>query len=515
MFIKNLKLFENYSFIISTKFKIIFFIIALVVNIFWLYASKITHNPNGSEIYISGIELQKDLNASENFIKTGNYYFGKNNLGEDDYTYRLPGFLFVYLPFRLFFGIHGALTAIVILQVLLSALASLVLSRIVYNLTKNPIYYYLSFFLFLGGAYVQQYNFGLNRESLATYVLIFALYFLQKWNSNKKFSLLIIFSLLLTWCFLYRAFLAPPIFLIFAIILFYQWNKNNKLPIKIAIIIFLPSFIFFSYWIPRNYILTGKFIPHETCASVSLKSANGVSQLIKTWGGNIFSWVENSEASWFEKPDSTTEKEVSDNIMPSFLFNDKLILDTLKKARACYRIAINTAIPIKERFYYDEKGAEIFNRFILYQKQKFPLRTYITSKFIYLFNFLNQPIGLRTMNLRYPLNVLFTFITSFINYLIFFGGFLISIILLFMKKSYKYLFFGQIIVFFLIVFFVGFFTIEQRRIAHIYPFLLINILFLMKFIFEKQKKIGWAILLLVVPIITVFAVNSCINSIVW
>ena len=497
------------------KKKIIFFVLALLINIFWLYTSKITHNPDGSNIYISGIELQKDLNASENFIKTGNYYFGKNNIGEDDYTYRLPGFLFIYLPFRLFFSIHGTLTAIVILQVLLSALASVVLSHIVYNLTKNSIFFYLAFFLFLGGAYVQQYNFGLNRESLATYVLIFALYYLQKWNSNKNYALLFVFSLLLTWCFLYRAFLAPPIFLIFTIILFYQWNKTKKLPIKLALIIFLPSFLFFSYWIPRNYILTGKFIPHETCASVSLKSANGESQLIKTWGGNIFGWIENSEASWFESSDSTKGKEVSDKIIPSFIFSDKLTLDTLKKARAFYKIAINSAIPLKERYYYDEKGAEIFNRFISYQKQKFPVRTYITSKFIYLLNFLNQPIGLRTMNLRYPLNVLFTFTTSFINYLIFFIGFFASIIILFIKKSYKYLFFGQIIIFFLIVFFVGFFTIEQRRIAHIYPFLLINILFLMKQIFEKHKKLGWSILLIVVPFLAVFAVNCCINNIVW
>ena len=511
---KNFKILNNNTLITSAKGKIIFFILALLVNVFWLYTSKLTHNPNGNALYISGIELQKDLSAAENFIKTGNYYFGNNFWGDNDYTYRLPGFLFVYIPFRLFFGIHGALTAIVILQLLLSALASIALSRIAYNLTGKPILFYLTFILFLGSAYVQQYNFGLNREGLTTYVLIFALLFLQKWNTKPKYYLIFIFSSLLTWCYLYRAFLIPPIFLIIAIILFYQWNKNKKLPIKLAVIIFLPSFIFFSYWIPRNYILTKKIIPLETCFQYQ-KSFYGIMHLIQTWGGEVLPWIDNSPASWFNKPEIGKNITASDSIIPAFLFNDSLTIDTLKKARNYYWLTFNDTIDKNKRLEYDENGAKILDKFITFQKNKFPLRSYITSKLIYLYTFLNQPIGLRTCNLKYPLNVVFTFSTSLINYFVLFIGFFASIILLFYKKYYNKLFFGEIIIFILIILFIVFYTIELRRIAHLFPFLLINALFLMNIIFEKNKKIGYTIILLIIPILSILAIYSCSININW
>ena len=73
----DFKFVQNPTFILSKKGIIVLFLFALIVNIFWLYTSKITYNPNGKELYITGVELQKDLNAAEHFIKTGDYYFGK------------------------------------------------------------------------------------------------------------------------------------------------------------------------------------------------------------------------------------------------------------------------------------------------------------------------------------------------------------------------------------------------------------------------------------------------------
>ena len=130
----NLQFLNNPKFILSKKGLLALFTIALLVNIFWLYTAKLTYNPNGKDIYITGVEVEQDINAAEHFIKTGVYCFGKNYEGNNDYTYRMPGFLFVYLPFRLFFTIHGTLTALVLLQVLLSAMATVSLSRIVFNI---------------------------------------------------------------------------------------------------------------------------------------------------------------------------------------------------------------------------------------------------------------------------------------------------------------------------------------------------------------------------------------------
>ena len=501
------------DFIFFRKEILFFFVLALLVNIFWLYTSKITYNEDGKALYIMGVEIEKDISAAEHFIKTGEYSFGENYLNQTDYTYRLPGFLFVYLPFRLFLSIHGTLTAIVLLQVLLSAMATVSLSRIVYNLTKKTIFYYLTFILFIGSGYIQNNNFGFNREGLTTYVIIFALYLLQLWNIKRKKYLIILFTLLLTWSFLYRAFLAPPVFLIFIAILYYQWDENKKIPLKLALLLFLPSLVFFSYWIPRNYVLTQKFIPHETCTQGSKLSEN-IIQLTQTWGSLVF-WWGNAETSWFNKPDGINGNEVSDTIMPKFLFNDTLTLDTLKKARAYYRLAEDKSIPLTQRQHYDKKGVEIIHKFVVFQKEKFPFRSYVTSKLYYLFTFLNQPIGIRTCNLRYPLNVLCTFITSGINYFVFFFGFLASIILLCYRKSFRQLFFGQSIIFFLLIFFVCFFTIELRRIAHLFPFFLINVLFLINIIFDKNKKIGLACLLVIIPIFTGLGIYGCMNNLIW
>jgi len=500
------------DFILSTKGRTSFFVFALLINLFWLYTAKLTNKPEGKDLFVLGVEIKQDLVAAENFFHTGNYYFGKNNMDEDDFTYRLPGFLFVYLPFRCLLSTDAALTAIVLLQVLLSTLATLALARIVFNITKKPIYYYVAFMLFLGSGYVQNHNFGLNREGLTTYVLIFALYLLQSWYAKPKLYLMILFSLLLTWCYLYRAFLVPPVFIIFAIILYYQWEGNKKLPMKLAFLLFLPSIIFFSYWIPRNYVLTKKLIPLETCTQHKELFMSEI-RLIQTWGGEALPWIENSEGSWFNK--SFNGKLVSDKIMPHFLFNDTLTLDTLKKVRTFCLLAGDSSLPFSVRQYNAKKALGILNKFTKLQHEKFPVRSYVIANFYYLFNFLNQPIGLRTRNIVYPLNVICTFTTSFINYFVFFVGFLASVFLLFKKKLFKDIFFSQIIIFCLLVFFIGFFILELRRIAHLFPFLLINALLVMHLLFEKNRKLGWAILGVIILLLSVLSVYSCINNIAW
>lgn len=497
---------------LSKKTVVLYFILALFVNCFWLYVSKITHNPDGSDIYISGAELEHDIRASEHFLKNGDYYFGKDFFGEDDYTYRLPGFLFVYLPFRLIFDIHGTLTAIVLLQVLLSAFATVCLSRITYNLIKKPIYYYIAFFAFLGSGYVQNHNFGLNREGLTTYILIFALYLYLRWKTYNKDFLIVIFSLLLTWSYLYRAFLVLPVMLIFIIIIYWKWQEIKKIPIKLTVILFIPSIIFFSYWIPRNYVYTKKVTILETCY-VQSKANSSIRTLIKTWGGEVLPWIKNSESSWFNKP--LNGKYPSDSLIPDFLFNDTLTLESLKTAREYLWMSNETSNDLKTRLQYDEKAEQIINKFTEFQVDNFPLRVYFSSKIGYLYEFLNQPIGSRTINIRYPYNILFTFTTSFINYILFFAGFIASVILLFYRKYLQKTFYNQLMIFTILFTMIVLFTIELRRVAHLVPFFLVNILILTDEIFTSQKKMSRLLMFSSTPVFLILAYIACLNNIKW
>jgi len=49
------------DYIFSRKGRLFFFMLALLVNIFWLYTSKITYNEDGKALYIKGVEIEKVL----------------------------------------------------------------------------------------------------------------------------------------------------------------------------------------------------------------------------------------------------------------------------------------------------------------------------------------------------------------------------------------------------------------------------------------------------------------------
>ncbi|MDD3875052.1 MAG: hypothetical protein PHT69_00340 [Bacteroidales bacterium] len=514
---QKLKFFLTTEFIPSSRGKVFFFVIALLFNLFWLNVAKTTHNPDGKEIFFrSGVEMEKDLFAAENFIEHGSFYFGKNFRGEEDFTYRMPGQLFVYLPFRLFLSIENTMWAFVIFNLLLGALASVLLALIVLSLTKDYRFFYLAFILFLGSGYVQHYNFGAGREATTTYIMVIAFYLFINWLNKRKIYQLLLFSLLLTWCILYRPFMGLPIFLIFGIIIIKQWKSNQKFPLKSFAILFLPSFLFFSYWIPRNYILTKRFIPLETVYLGYAHSYRAISVLVGTWAGETLPWVKNSEAAWFNPAHWNGGALVNDSVLPDFLFNDVLTLDTLKKARNYYWFAHDTAnYTFEERILWDTKATAILDKFISFQREEYPFRAYLGAKMILLSRFLYQPIGIPVKTLKYPLNVFLAFTSSFINLLLIIGGFIASFVLIFKRNKDMVLTFSLISALYLTLLFPLFFDIELRRIAHAIPFLLVNILCVVKYSYHKYKKATTIFSFLFFFALIYFSVLVCKTYINW
>lgn len=509
-------IFISDEFLRSFKGKLSIFLLIAAINIFWLYVAKTTHNPNGNKIYFtSGAELDKDIYSAEYLIEHGTYYFGKNFRGEDDYTYRMPGHLFLYLPCRLFFGIEGTIFAQVIFNLILSILASYLLACIVYGLTRKPLYFWLALLLFLGSGYVQHFNFGAGREATTTYVLIISFYLYQKWQEDKKTYRLVLFSLLLTWSILYRPFLGPPIYIAFIIFVYQQWKCQKKLPLKLSLILFLPSFLFFSYWIPRNYVLTGKFVPLEASELSYSESYQTIPKLINTWSGEVLPWIKDAEAAWFTPPEWNNSEWDNDNLIPDFVFNDTLTIGLLKEARDYYRLAHDYSnVPTIERIKYDEKATSILKQFIYYQKKEYPFRSYIGSKIISLGRFIYQPIGLPVRSLFYPFNIILAYTTSFFNILIIAGGFIVSSLLIFKNKKTTLTLLSIIFALYLTLLFPIVFDIELRRIAHAIPFFLINILvFSNVYLGNSIKK------MLTLSIISLLLISlsaySCITYIRW
>ena len=94
-------------------------------------------------------------------------------------------------------------------------------------------------------------------------------------------------------------------------------------------------------------------------------------------------------------------------------------------------------------------------------------------------------------------------------------GVLASIILIFLKnKSYLI---NQI---FIITIFLAFIfplilDVEQRHIVHIFPFLLINMLYVFHYLYNEYKKVSIFTLALSITIFFILSVNVCINYLKW
>ena len=308
---------ENYKkyflwIILSATIKVIFYFILIYPNL-----EKSEHiGP-----FILSNDHSEYISPTDNLIDKGIYSLNKKN---ESYAGRLPGFIFPYILFRVFFNakVSGFLLGIFIF--LMACISNYLACLLSYKISKS-YYAFIFTFLFLNILpYFFFWDFILHPYSLAFSVLVLALYFLDLFvNDFKRLTMLLLSGLTFTWLFMLRGYTVFFIPIVFFFLVYYLRRKGMKIRLLALFVYFLPLLFFESLWVLRNYMVFDKFIPLQTDfiniqdsknSSYTLRSPTKFSmlklrELIDCWGGDNFWYFKHSDMSWFFTRDSTIDMD--------------------------------------------------------------------------------------------------------------------------------------------------------------------------------------------------------------
>jgi len=484
---------------LANKPPIFYILLSIIINFILLYVCNLYNNPNPNKIYFLLGDANGYIGGCEDLYCHGTYMI-------NDYASRMPGMSLIYMPLRFLFSKHITLTLFIIIQTLLSAISTYLLAVIAEKIFKSKKIFLCVFILYLFCTHVKNYNNYLLSESLATSTLIISLFYLIKFSEKRFFYHLLLSGVFITWSIFLRPFILPML-AIFTIYIFIFINKNR---IRNIILFVLPFIIIETLWISRNYYLTSQIIPLQTAGPFTDKYDYYSSKFIKSFGMN----ASGDEQAWFLNDKIIKDfKKVrpNDNIFSKNIFNDSLNLDSLKLARYYLWQGENETFNRPTREYYYQKSNNILKKFI--NSHSF-FTTEISSRFILLYKFLNQPIGAPLISVKYPFNVILVFFDSFLNYFIILSGYL-SLFYLFykFKRNFKIIILICFMPAFILIFFPFYLQfIEARELTLAFPFLCILSVYMF---IEFYKKYKWKTILIYFIFFSVLSINSCISNIKW
>jgi hypothetical protein len=299
------------NFLKPVKWLVLAFSVKLLLYFLFIYPDN---NPLRifSGPFIKSADHAEYITPIDNLIEKGTY-----SLDGSEYPYagRLPGFIFPYVVFRAIFneGVSNILLGAFIL--VLSVIASYVLSLLLFNLTKERWAFITGFLLINFTPYFWHYDWTLHTSSLGISCLIFFAYYFHSYITLQNKKHLIYAGFFLAWLILLRGFCLVylPIVIVFLFAFEKKAGKNFKQVILATSILLLPFAIAETAWITRNYISLKKIVPLQTSfvpgndsknqeygyRSITKYSLTKVRELIFTWGGENAWYFPDSDISWF------------------------------------------------------------------------------------------------------------------------------------------------------------------------------------------------------------------------
>jgi hypothetical protein len=425
----------------------------------------------------------------ENLYQHGTFEFNGSKSG------RMPGFLPLYLPIRLFFNQSTSLLILIFIQLILYSYAVIYFIKRIAKLFDWKNVSIITVILLLGFSnYISHWGNVFYTESLAVSFTLIGLGLLIDFQNNSNKKLLFVSGIFFAWV----LFLRPFMLLIYILVLAYLLYRNRKDFIKVGLLFLLPFIITDSIWITRNYVNEKKIIIAQSSIYASgapNKSFLKYRELISSFGGDFTEWNPDSEGLWFQPNEYLKEYGFSrpnDNIFPEYIFYDGFTIDSLKKIRSLYWETENENNKEIESVFIAES-----NKFITGFKKNKPFHYHITSKVRLLKNFIIHPytyyLAIENNKLHYvqlPLKILI----YLLNTILFLLGYLCCVLWI-IKLIKKFDFFSIILlttpVFLMILFPIVFSSIEYRFQVMGVPFLAISIgLIVNTFIKNRYVKLN-------------------------
>jgi len=332
-----------------------------------------------------------------NLVENGGYNLKGSEI---PYASRLPGYSFPYIIYRYLFNESTAHQLLILSQIVLGAFGVFLLALMVEEISSKKMFYW-TLILFSFFAYFIKDDLWTLSASFSSSTFMIHLYYTYRFIKNQKYKDIFLSGLWMMWLFLLRPFTLFYI-LVIMLVLFIVYRKKIFFFLKVASLFFLPLFLFESFWIPRNYLNTGKIIPLQDAyvPGQDFKYVEGcgvdctgkysvveVRKLVSAWGGNSLWFVPGTELHWFLREKSNYNFD-GYTFQEADIFTPEFTIDSLKELKRDLVASYNDSLTFEERYEMDERVVEKSRRYTKSYASAHAFSFYVTSHIKRLKNFL-------------------------------------------------------------------------------------------------------------------------------
>lgn len=171
--------------------------------------------------------------------------------GQYDPDFRMPGYGAAYMLFRAWLPQHRAMDALTLLQLLLDALATVLLARCALRMTGSAAAHHLAFALYGLASTISGFNPFILTESLCASVMVMALYFLLAYLHDARPRDGVLAGALVTWAYFMRPIMLPLLLLVLFLLVRTAWRSTGGR--WTAVLYVLPFLLAQGAWTLRNH----------------------------------------------------------------------------------------------------------------------------------------------------------------------------------------------------------------------------------------------------------------------
>jgi len=342
---------------------------------------------------VDGISIQSNdysqlVDPVNNLVESGSYRLRSSS---EPYAGRLPGYSFPYIFYRYLFAKSVAHQLLILSQIFLSAFAIFLFAKLVEEVSSKKMFYW-TVILFSFFAYFIKDDLWTLSASFSASTFMIHLYYTYKFIKYENNKDIFLSGLWMTWLFLLRPF-TLLYFIVILLVLFAVYRNKIIYFLKIITLFLLPLLLFESFWIPRNYVNTGKIIPLQVayvpgqnfkyvagCGvdCVGKYSVVEVRKLVSAWGGNSLWFVPGTELHWFLRERANYDFS-GYTFQNQSIFTKEFTIDSLLHLKRDLVASYDESLSFEERFSLDEIVVEKSRRYTKSYAASYPFNFYVVS----------------------------------------------------------------------------------------------------------------------------------------
>lgn len=320
---------------------------------------------------------------------------------------RMPGYIFPYIIFRLFFNEFVSYFLVGVFQLLLKSLSCIILIKLLrYFKIKNfLIFIALIFYIFIPYYWEHDYKIHPNSVSVSVSILILYLLFCKPHSYVFNFVL----GVLVVYLYFIRPFLIYYVASTGLMLVIITYKKEKEKMFKRLIVYGIPIIFIHSIWIVRNYYAFNEFIFLQTSYNPLNKQLHKkvrhynynynsfnkfyLRKLFAASGLECYEYFSNSPTNWFIPPLYQFKQPLSSatynrNPFPNYVFTSRLNYDSLVLLKQLFYASYNEKLNEKQQDSLSTLISNVIDRYILYYKEDKPLHYFVYSRFLRIKNFL-------------------------------------------------------------------------------------------------------------------------------